>query len=88
MAASLYSLGTVCLRNIRINTLHNGDDDDDDDSNRNTFNTKAGLRIHLGKSCRYSLRQETGHLFFTLASYSIAIHGHCKMLCIKCDVGV
>jgi len=31
IAATLYSLGTVCLRNININTLHEGDDDDDDD---------------------------------------------------------
>ena len=35
MAATLYSLGTVCLRNISINTLHKGDDDDDDDNNNN-----------------------------------------------------
>jgi len=29
IAATLYSIGTVCLRNISINTLHKGDDDDD-----------------------------------------------------------
>jgi len=31
IAATLYSLGTVCLRNISINTQHKGDDNDDDD---------------------------------------------------------
>jgi len=38
IAATLYSLGTLCLRNISINTLHKGDDDDfddDDDDNNN-----------------------------------------------------
>jgi len=45
IAATLYCLGTVCLRNISINTLHNGDgdddDDDDDDDNNNNTNTAA-----------------------------------------------
>ena len=31
IAATLYSLGTVFLRNVSINTLHKRDDDDDDD---------------------------------------------------------
>jgi len=35
IAATLYSLGTVCLRSISINTLHKGDDDDDDNNNNN-----------------------------------------------------
>jgi len=37
IAATLYSLGTVCLRNISTNTLHKGDDDDDDDDDDNKF---------------------------------------------------
>jgi len=35
IAVALYSLGTVCLRNISKNTLHKGDDDDVDDNNNN-----------------------------------------------------
>jgi len=31
IAATLYSLGTVCLRNISINNLHKGDDDNNND---------------------------------------------------------
>jgi hypothetical protein len=34
IAATLYSLGTVCLSNISINTLHKGYDDDVDNNNR------------------------------------------------------
>jgi len=34
-AATLYSLGTLCLRNISINTLHKEDDDDEDNNNNN-----------------------------------------------------
>jgi hypothetical protein len=32
----------VCLRDIRVDTLHTGDidDDDDDDNNNNNFNNK------------------------------------------------
>jgi len=40
IAATLYSLGTVCPRNISINTLHKGDDDDDDDDDDNNNITK------------------------------------------------
>jgi len=32
----------VCLRNMSINTLHEGDDDDDDDNNNNN-NTSSTL---------------------------------------------
>ena len=34
----------VCLRNIRINTLHKGDNDDDDDDNNNTSITLVVVR--------------------------------------------
>ena len=38
IATTLYSLWTVCLRNIGIKTLHNrGDDDDEDDNNNNNY---------------------------------------------------
>jgi len=46
IAATLYSLGTVCLRNIGINVLHKGDDDDDDDDdddNDDNNNNKLGI---------------------------------------------
>jgi hypothetical protein len=33
MVATLFPRDIVCLRNISINTLHEGDDDDDDDDN-------------------------------------------------------
>jgi len=36
--ATLYSLGTVCLRNIRIKTLHKGDDGGGDDDINNNNN--------------------------------------------------
>jgi len=32
IAATLYSLGTVCPRNININILHKGDHDDDNNN--------------------------------------------------------
>ena len=35
--ATLYSLGTVCLRNVGINTLHKGDDDDDSQTQTQLF---------------------------------------------------
>ena len=38
IAATPYSLGTVCLRNMNINTLHKGDDNDDDDDDNNNNN--------------------------------------------------
>jgi hypothetical protein len=50
IAATLYSLGTVCLRNICINTLHKGDsdDDNDDDNNNNTISLpKVGVCVLL-----------------------------------------
>jgi len=40
IAATLYSLDIVCLRNISRNTLHKGDDDDDDDNNNNNNNQR------------------------------------------------
>jgi len=33
IAATLYSLVTVCLTNISVNALHKGDEDDEDDDN-------------------------------------------------------
>jgi len=36
IAATLLPRDIVCLRNISINTLHEGDDDDDDNYNNNT----------------------------------------------------
>jgi len=39
IAATLYSLVTVCLRNISINNLHKGDRDNDNNNNNN--NNKA-----------------------------------------------
>jgi hypothetical protein len=35
MAATLCCLGTGCVRDVCINTLHKGDSDDDDDNNNN-----------------------------------------------------
>jgi len=35
IAATLYSLETVCLSNISINTLYKGDDDDNNRNNNN-----------------------------------------------------
>jgi hypothetical protein len=52
IAATLYSLGTVCLRNISVNTLHKGDDDDDDNNNNNNNNK---LLFHCVKECKLSL---------------------------------
>jgi len=50
IAATLYCLGTVCLRNISINTLHNGDGggDDDDDNDNNSNNNY----FFYGELCR------------------------------------
>jgi len=35
IAATLYSVDIVSLRNMSVNTLHKGDDDDDYDNNNN-----------------------------------------------------
>jgi hypothetical protein len=35
IAATLYSLGTLFVSGICVNTLHKGDSDDDDDNNNN-----------------------------------------------------
>ena len=57
IAATLYSLGTqFYLRNISINTLHNGDDndnddDDDDDDDNNKGNTKNWLYPQFVELC-------------------------------------
>jgi hypothetical protein len=40
-------MGTVCLRNISINTLHKGDDDDDDDDNNNNNNNTICMQGNL-----------------------------------------
>jgi hypothetical protein len=38
----------VCLRNIRINTLHKGDSDDDDDDDDNNNNNNNNKSISVG----------------------------------------
>jgi len=37
----------VCLRNIRINTLHEGDDDDVDNNNNNNDNINDILSLYF-----------------------------------------
>jgi hypothetical protein len=34
----------VCLRNIRVDTLHKGDTDDDDDNNNNTIKLNCAVK--------------------------------------------
>jgi hypothetical protein len=46
IAATLYSLGTFCLRNICVNTLHKGDSDDDDDDNNNNKSNITIIKPH------------------------------------------
>jgi len=44
-AATLYSLGTVRLRNRSINTLHKGDDDDVNNNNNNNNNNNIATIV-------------------------------------------
>ena len=46
----------ACLRNISVNTLHEGDDDDDDDDDNNNNNT--GQCSDGGADTNDSLSQE------------------------------
>jgi len=71
IAVTPYSLGTVCLKDISINTVHKGDDDNDDDdddnnnnnnnnSNNNVFKTFMSLyesSLHIHSSRGYLVAQ-------------------------------
>ena len=69
IAAALYSLRTVCLRNTGINTRHKGDDDDDgddnddDDNNNNTLT--AIFRTENSSLTNYmnDIRRKLGKIF-------------------------
>jgi hypothetical protein len=48
IAATVFPRDMVCLRNIRVDTLHKGDiDDDDDDDNNNNYNNNIRKSITL-----------------------------------------
>jgi hypothetical protein len=43
----VYSLGTLFVSGIYINTLHKGDNDDDDDNNNNTHSRQLKNKYHV-----------------------------------------
>ena len=46
----------VCLRNICINTLHEGDDDDDDDDDNNNNNNNNSVLSYLFLGTDYMVK--------------------------------
>jgi hypothetical protein len=62
----------VCLRNIRVNTLHKGDIDDDDDDDYNNSNNNSFVQVYRRFRRSGQLYHQRRHGFQQVISSYIA----------------
>jgi hypothetical protein len=61
----------VCLRNICINTLHEGDNDDDDDGNNNNNNNYSTVNAGAGDIGTISCNDRIAATVYSLGTWFV-----------------